>query len=123
MSGLVAIASRRWARCAGMSSAIGRSTQEPIMKTIEIDQLQSVCGGTSAYDYCVQGVEKKALYYGGMYREDGKLTVQGARDLISSVQGNGFHRCERQGLRNVLENQSMTGGAKRKIGSFLSAVD
>ena len=90
------------------------------MKTIDIEQLETVSGGTSPYEFCVNGVEKKAQKFSG---SDGRLTVGGARKLIGSVQGNGFFRCERDGLRNVLDDHPMTGPANKKIGDFLNAVD
>jgi hypothetical protein len=90
------------------------------MKTIDIDQLESVSGGASRYEHCVAGVERKARNFAGA---DGRLTLGGARKLISSVQGNGFHRCERDGMRNVLDDHPMTGPANRKIGDFIRSVD
>jgi hypothetical protein len=94
-------------------------TKDDAMKTIEIEQLATICGGTSAFDHCVAGVEKKARNFS----QDGQLNLGGARKLISSVQRNGFHRCERDGLRNVLDDHPMTGPANKKIGGFLNAVD
>src|SRR5262245_48213922 len=92
--------------------------KEPFMKTIEIDQLETVCGGSTPTDFCTQGVEAKARNFAGA---DGRLHLDGARKLISSAQSNGFYRCERNGMRGVLKDQPMTDPASRKISDFLGA--
>jgi hypothetical protein len=89
------------------------------MKTINRNQLDSVCGGVSSAEDTQLQVSAKAKELAGA---DGVLQLGEARQLISSVESNGFNAGERAGMRDVLDDQAMTKPAMQKITSFLNAL-
>jgi len=91
------------------------------MKTIDIDALQTVTGGSATSDYfCRKQVASKAAGFAG---SDGQLHLDGARQLTGSLAGNGVHRCERDGLRQVIRGGSTTAPAKKYLRGYINSID